>query len=127
MPVVSNKSDKQSARLKLYNAKLRHFLSSLAEHRDKFMLYHEKRRKNLQEIARASEKYAEIKERRERAKKEKMEKERLKALKANDTEAYLTLLKEHKNEKLIAVLRETDSYLKSLGSKVQMQKVEPRP
>jgi len=36
-------------------------------------------------------------------------------LKEHDTEAYYNLLKEHKNEKILNVLTETDKYLKALG------------
>ena len=45
--------------------------------------------------------------------------DRLKALKETDTEAYYNLLKEHKNEKLLNVLTETDKYLKALGLAVR--------
>ena len=43
------------------------------------------------------------------------EQDRLKALKEQDTEAYYNLLKEHKNEKILNVLQQTDKYLRSLG------------
>ena len=39
----------------------------------------------------------------------------MKALKEHDTEAYYNLLKEHKNEKILNVLTETDKYLRDLG------------
>ena len=43
------------------------------------------------------------------------EQDRLKALNEQDTEAYYNLLKEHKNEKILNVLQQTDKYLRSLG------------
>lgn len=65
------------------------------------------------------------KERRIQQRKEKAEKDRLKALKEHDTEAYYNLLKEHKNDKILAVLNETDKYLRALGSAVPVTPLPP--
>ncbi|KAM7277686.1 hypothetical protein ACFE04_004820 [Oxalis oulophora] len=50
------------------------------------------------------------------------EKMRLQALKADDQEAYMKLVKESKNERLTSLLEETNKLLVDLGAAVQRQK-----
>ena len=51
--------------------------------------------------------------------------DRLKALKEHNTEEYYKLVKEHKNEKILNVLTETDKYLKALGLAVAARTLSP--
>lgn len=47
---------------------------------------------------------------------EKQERLRLRALRANDMEAYSRLVEETKNERLHFLLKQTDDYLRTLGA-----------
>ena len=64
-------------------------------------------------------------EREERSKdraQENEEKERVKALKANNMDAYLELVRKSKNERITFLLSQTDTYLSSLSTLVGSQK-----
>jgi len=56
--------------------------------------------------------------------KDKQERERIKALKDNDMDAYINLISTQKNSRLMQILEQTDKYLRQLGSKVTLQKNE---
>jgi ATP-dependent helicase STH1/SNF2 len=55
---------------------------------------------------------------------DRLAKERISALKADDEEAYLKLIDAQKDTRLTHLIRQTDLYLESLTSMVQMQKKE---
>ena len=61
-------------------------------------------------------------EREEKKKASEAEKERIRALKENDEEAYMKLLEDTKNDRLLTLVRETDSALYSLGAKIRAHK-----
>ncbi|KAJ8768397.1 hypothetical protein K2173_021550 [Erythroxylum novogranatense] len=61
---------------------------------------------------------------RQRQRVTRAEKLRFQALKADDQEAYMRLVKESKNERLTMLLEETNKLLVNLGAKVQSQKGE---
>ena len=52
------------------------------------------------------------KDRQESSRKEKNEKERLRALKANDIDAYIDLINNTKNNRLLEILHQTDKFLR---------------
>ncbi|KAI3649488.1 hypothetical protein MP228_005120 [Amoeboaphelidium protococcarum] len=60
-------------------------------------------------------------EKEEAKKQERLAKERIKALKADDEEAYLKLLDKQKDTRLTHLLSQTDSYLDTLSTLVQAQ------
>ncbi|WCJ23714.1 Homeotic gene regulator [Euphorbia peplus] len=60
---------------------------------------------------------------RQRQRATRAEKLRFQALKADDQEAYMRLVKESKNERLTTLLEETNKLLVNLGAAVQRQKV----
>ena len=68
--------------------------------------------------------YLEMVDRQEQFKKEKNDKERLKALKDNNIEIYIDLLNNTKNDRLLNILEQTDTFLRQLGAKVLIQKGE---
>ncbi|EKX51227.1 hypothetical protein GUITHDRAFT_66145, partial [Guillardia theta CCMP2712] len=108
--------------MRLYQRKKQAFLNEVKGHYHFFTEYHKKIREKEKELAKLAKKQVEDKVERERRRKEKAEKDRIRALKEHDTEAYLNLLKEHKNEKILNVLSETDKYLRTLGLAVRVQK-----
>lgn len=52
------------------------------------------------------------------------EKERLRALKNNDEEAYAQLVSQTKNQRLKDLLAQTDNYLRRLGAMVALERAE---
>ena len=68
--------------------------------------------------------YLEMVDRQELFKKEKNDKERLKALKENNIDIYIDLLNNTKNDRLLKILEQTDTFLRQLGAKVLIQKGE---
>eukprot|EP01047_Picozoa_sp_COSAG01_P042976 COSAG01_NODE_3788_length_5693_cov_4.547551_1_plen_533_part_00 len=63
-------------------------------------------------------------EREEKKKAVEAEKRRIQALKNNDEEAYMRLLEDTKNDRLLTLVRETDSALEMLGAKIRAHKAE---
>jgi hypothetical protein len=68
--------------------------------------------------------HLEQKERKVMNKKHKQERERIKALKDNDMDAYINLINTQKNSRLMQILEQTHKYLQQLGTKVVLQKYE---
>ncbi len=94
----------------------KHFLTVLLkQHREAFITFHRSRTKQQTALARAAVKGVEGMERKKKAAEEKSKKDRMKALKENDMSSYLSLLEGHKNDRLTALLHQTDGYLKELG------------
>lgn len=63
-------------------------------------------------------------EREEKKKATEAEKRRIQALKNNDEAAYMRLLEDTKNDRLLTLVRETDSALEMLGGKIRAHKAE---
>jgi thiaminase len=62
-------------------------------------------------------------ERRKRKEEDKERKLRMKALKANDMEAYMKLVQNHKNDRLSQLIEQTNEFLKQIGEKVESENV----
>lgn len=56
--------------------------------------------------------------------KDKEERDRIKALKDNDFDAYINMINTQKNSRLLQILEQTHKYLEQLGAKVNLQKLE---
>ena len=105
----------------------RHFLVELFEHHRRFFEFHvQKHVSSRQQLLRkrtlAARNSLEKVSRQELDKVEKNDKERLKALKENDFDAYIQLVNNTKNTRLLNILHQTDQFLRNLGAKVLMQK-----
>ncbi|KAJ6498002.1 SNF2-family ATP dependent chromatin remodeling factor snf21 [Mycena vitilis] len=66
-------------------------------------------------------------EKEEQKRMERITKERIKALKADDEEAYMALVDNVKDTRITHLLRQTDSYLDSLAQAVSAQQMESGP
>eukprot|EP00792_Barthelona_sp_PAP020_P005789 TRINITY_DN2801_c0_g1_i1.p1 TRINITY_DN2801_c0_g1~~TRINITY_DN2801_c0_g1_i1.p1 ORF type:complete len:1085 (+),score=290.84 TRINITY_DN2801_c0_g1_i1:50-3304(+) len=53
---------------------------------------------------------------------EQAKRDRMTALRSNDYNSYLKLIKQHKNEKIMELLAQTDEYLRSIGAMVQQHR-----
>ncbi|KAG8931907.1 hypothetical protein FRC01_000597 [Tulasnella sp. 417] len=78
-------------------------------------------------LARAVLKYHVDTEKEEQKRIERISKERLKALKNDDEEAYLKLIDTAKDTRITHLLRQTDSYLDSLAQAVRDQQRDDQP
>ena len=105
------------------------FLADLLNHHREFFDFHRKKhvfyiqafiKRNMV----GGKSYLEMVDRQEQFKKEKNDKERLKALKDNNIEIYIDLLNNTKNDRLLNILEQTDTFLRQLGAKVLIQKGE---
>jgi ATP-dependent helicase STH1/SNF2 len=96
------------------------------EHRDFFEFHRKKYVRNIQaalkKCAYSIKAHIDMRDRQELARREKYEKERLKALKANDIDAYIDLINTTKNNRLLEIIQQTDKFLRQLGAKVKIQK-----
>ena len=97
----------------------KHFLATVRTHREAFLAFHKARAKSQTAMARGASKNQEVVERRRKALEEKSKKDRMKALKDHDMDAYVRLLEGHKNDRLTSLLAQTDGYLKELSKMIR--------
>lgn len=105
------------------------FLADLLNHHREFFEFHRKKhvvsiQATIKRNVLGGKSYLEMVDRQEQFKKEKNDKERLKALKENNIEIYFDLLNNTKNDRLLKILEQTDTFLRQLGAKVLIQKGE---
>lgn len=105
------------------------FLADLLNHHREFFDFHRKKHViSIQTMIKRNvvggKSYLEMVDRQEQFKKDKNDKERLKALKENNIEIYIDLLNNTKNDRLLKILQQTDTFLRQLGGKVLIQKGE---
>lgn len=97
----------------------------LLKHVEKFKTVATEAKNARARIWKSFERYF-IEKRRVEERKKKLEQiERLKLLRSNDEQAYLDLLKNTKNERLLQLVRQTDSYLMRIGAQVERQREAP--
>ena len=119
-----NKMERKIAfdRKKKLRSRLNSFVSKVLEHTDIFVRFHKKKRNRLRRIAREIRSAKIAEQQKSQRDEERIERQRLRALKENDMKAYMALMRETKNERLHHLLRETESYLKGLGRLIAEQK-----
>ena len=103
---------------------MRELLPSLLNFQHDFMEFHNKKEQYLKKQVYTAKNHLEWLDRKRQSVKDKMEKERMKALKENDFDTYLQLISSAKNNRLLDILKQTDSFLRQLGAKVRVQKGE---
>ena len=94
------------------------FLSELMEHRKDFFEFHKKNKDLRRKTCHLVLKNILSKEKDKDSTEERLQRERLAALKAQDEEAYLKLLAETKNDRLNLLIQQTEEYMKRLGALV---------
>ena len=119
-----NKMERKIAfdRKKKLRSRLNSFVSNVLDHTDTFIRFHKKKRNRLRRIAREIRSAKIAEQQKSQRDEERIERQRLRALKENDMKAYMALMRETKNERLHHLLRETESYLKGLGRLIAEQK-----
>ena len=102
----------------------RNLIKDLYSHSNLFFEFHRKKVVNLKKAVNGCKNFIEMLDRQGQAKREKNEKERMKALKENDLDAYIELINTTKNSRLLQILKQTDDFLRLIGAKVLVQKGE---
>ncbi|EST06220.1 Helicase/SANT-associated, DNA binding [Kalmanozyma brasiliensis GHG001] len=97
------------------------YLSTICNHGRDLVAAHTRVNDQARRFGRAMLKFHADTEREEQKRVERIAKERLNALKADDEEAYLKLIDTAKDTRITHLLRQTDGYLDSLAQAVQAQ------
>lgn len=97
------------------------YLSTICNHGRDLVSAHTKANDQARRFGRAMLKFHADTEKEEQKRVERIAKERLNALKADDEEAYLKLIDTAKDTRITHLLRQTDAYLDSLAQAVQAQ------
>ncbi|KAJ1982250.1 ATP-dependent DNA helicase Snf21 [Dimargaris verticillata] len=100
------------------------YLQSIVFHGRELTQWHRTYQTRQTRLGRSVLQYHTHVEREEQKRIERVSKERLNALKANDEEAYLKLLDQAKDTRITHLLSQTDQYLDSLTQAVQRQQTE---
>ncbi|PWZ03180.1 hypothetical protein BCV70DRAFT_229513 [Testicularia cyperi] len=108
-------------REKLARQKHTNYLATICNHGRELVAAHTKAHEQARRFGRAMLKFHADTEREEQKRIERIAKERLNALKADDEEAYLKLIDTAKDTRITHLLRQTDAYLDSLAQAVQAQ------
>ncbi|ORY08109.1 hypothetical protein K493DRAFT_343669 [Basidiobolus meristosporus CBS 931.73] len=96
-------------------------LQNIVSHGRELLQWHRTQQAKQSRLGKAVLQYHSYVEREEQKRVERVSKERLKALKADDEEAYLKLIDQTKDTRITHLLKQTDSYLKDLAMAVQVQ------
>lgn len=98
------------------------YLKAILNHSRDFFTYHKHVKSQISKSAKAVKAFVDQKVSKAEREEDRQEKLRLKALKANDMEAYGKLVAEAKNERLTYLLSQTNSYLDSIRQLVRQHK-----
>lgn len=109
-----------------HRKRLRHmeFVNAVFKHQQEFYEFHRKKYRVSKKRIQHVKSHLEWLDKKEQDQKDKQEKERVKALKAQDFEAYIDLVQKTKNTRILELLNQTDSFLRQIGAKVKIQKGE---
>ncbi|OWZ23393.1 Chromatin structure-remodeling complex subunit snf21 [Phytophthora megakarya] len=98
------------------------YLKAILNHSREFFAYHKNVKAQVSKSAKAVKGFIDQRASKIEREEDRQEKLRLKALKANDMEAYGKLVAEAKNERLTYLLSQTNSYLDSIRQLVRQHK-----
>jgi ATP-dependent helicase STH1/SNF2 len=100
------------------------YMARVSNHFRDMMQFHKNNVTKVQKLNKAVLNFHSTLEKEEAKRQERMAKERIKALKNDDEEAYLKLVDQEKDTRITHLLRQTDSYLDSLTNLVALQQQE---
>lgn len=98
------------------------YVAKLMDHFEKFSKAAVERRNVRSRVLKGLERHFVEKKRIEDRRRKLERVERLKLLRSNDEQAYLNLLENTKNERLLQLVRQTDNYLMQIGAQVEQQR-----
>ncbi|OII73658.1 uncharacterized protein cubi_03456 [Cryptosporidium ubiquitum] len=96
----------------------RQFISEILKHSKRFQDVHRENQRSIRRVCSHVLRHSTNKERRDQNMEQQMQRARLNALRAQDEEAYLRLLNEAKNERLLELVHQTEDYINKLGALV---------
>lgn len=99
---------------------------ALQEHTNRFRAAAHSRAVLHKRLLKDLDRYFRDRSREEERRRKKEQLERLRALRSNNQDEYLELLKTTKNKRLIQLLKQTDEYLMQIGAQVERQKQAAR-
>lgn len=102
------------------------YLNAVLQHGKDFKEYHRNVIAKLVKLNRAVLAHHANNEREQKREQERIEKERMKALMANDEAGYRKMIDKEKNKRLDFLLTQTDEYIKNLSDMVKAHKAEQR-
>jgi SWI/SNF-related matrix-associated actin-dependent regulator of chromatin subfamily A protein 2/4 len=100
------------------------FLSSVLQHARDFKEYHRLNIGKMSKLAKAVMNHHATLEREQKKEQERIEKERMRRLMAEDEEGYRKLIDKEKDRRLAYLLQQTDEYIESLIEMVRQHKEE---
>lgn len=106
--------------------KHREYLDSVLVHGKDFKEFHRNVITKLGKLNKAVLAYHANNEREQKREQERIEKERMKALMANDEVGYRKMIDKEKNKRLDFLLTQTDEYIKNLSDMVKQHKAEQK-
>nr|CCA19972.1 PREDICTED: similar to SWI/SNFrelated matrixassociated actindependent regulator of chromatin a2 isoform b isoform 10 putative [Albugo laibachii Nc14] len=109
-------------RRKQRHAQYQDYMTAIVNHTRNFYSFHKQVKVQLYKCARHAKVYVEQRISKAEREEDRQERLRLKALKANDMEAYIKLVAEAKNERLSYLLSQTNQYLDSIRELVHQHK-----
>ncbi|KAI9005360.1 SNF2 family N-terminal domain-containing protein [Gaertneriomyces semiglobifer] len=98
------------------------FLQSILQHGREMLNFHKQQQNRCIRLGQAVSKFHAIAQKEEEKRQQRISQERLNALKANDEAAYLRLVDKAKDNRIMHLLHQTESYLKSLTKAMEDQK-----
>ncbi|KAG8692376.1 hypothetical protein FRC09_011228, partial [Ceratobasidium sp. 395] len=115
--------ERQQRKERERRAKQKHldYLGTIVAHGREILAANQNARARMGKMGRAVLQFHVVAEKEEQKRIERISKERLKALKADDEEAYLKLIDTAKDTRITHLLKQTDSYLDSLAQAVVAQ------
>lgn len=102
------------------------YLNAVLQHGKDFKEYHRNVVAKLVKLNRAVLTHHANNEREQKREQERIEKERMKALMANDEVGYRKMIDKEKNKRLDFLLTQTDEYIKNLSDMVKQHKAEQK-
>ncbi|XP_023029619.2 ATP-dependent helicase brm isoform X2 [Leptinotarsa decemlineata] len=100
------------------------FLNSVLGHAKEFKEFHRQNQSKLAKINKAIINYHANAEREQKKEQERIEKERMRRLMAEDEEGYRKLIDQKKDKRLAFLLSQTDEYISNLTDMVKQHKLE---
>ena len=99
-------------------------LDAITKHGSDLITWHRSQQQRMSRLGKLVVQYHTYAEREEQKRLERISKERLNALKADDEEAYLKLIDQTKDTRLAHLLQQTTEYLGSLMAAVKQQQMD---
>jgi len=116
------KAEQESKRIE----KHQEYLRAVLQHVKDFKEYHRNIQGKIVKVNKAMATYHANTEREQKKEQERIEKERMRRLMAEDEEGYRKLIDQKKDKRLAFLLSQTDEYIKNLTDMVKQHKAEQR-